>query len=208
MSENVQKAQQAGEAVPAQSTAQTQTAQSQTAQTNQPTCAYTYTVKRGDSFYLIARRLGVPLRDLMNATIDIHPSRLMVGDVLCIPSCADTPAQEPSNPGTAACPANRRYVVKQGETAADIQLANNKSLHTLEVANPTLDLENLKPGDTVCVPTVDLPCALPGSVVMGEGDTLSSLATRYRLSVAQLLRANPCLAPDDFTQGTTVKLPQ
>ena len=27
-------------------------------------CAYTYTVKRGDSFYLIARRLGVPLRDL------------------------------------------------------------------------------------------------------------------------------------------------
>ena len=44
MSENVQKAQQAGEAVPAQSTAQPQTAQSQTAQTNQPTCAYTYTV--------------------------------------------------------------------------------------------------------------------------------------------------------------------
>ena len=24
-------------------------------------CAYTYTVKRGDSFYIIARRLGVPL---------------------------------------------------------------------------------------------------------------------------------------------------
>ena len=52
-------------------------------------CAYTYTVKRGDSFYLIARRLGVPLRGLMNANPDIHPARLMVGDELCIPSCAE-----------------------------------------------------------------------------------------------------------------------
>ena len=59
-------------------------------------CAYTYTVKRGDSFYLIARRLGVPLRDLMNANPDIHPARLMVGDELCIPSCAEREAQEPA----------------------------------------------------------------------------------------------------------------
>ena len=51
-------------------------------------------------------------------------------------------------------------------------------------------------------------CALPGSVVIGAEDTLEGLAARYRLSVAQLLRANPCLAPDDFTAGTTVKLPQ
>ena len=37
---------------------------SDNAAATQPACAYTYTVKRGDSFYLIARRLGVPLRDL------------------------------------------------------------------------------------------------------------------------------------------------
>lgn len=180
-------------------------------------CAYTYTVKRGDSFYLIARRLGVPLRDLMNANADIQPSRLMVGDVLCIPSCADTPAQEPDTPAqepncpaqpTPSCPAERRHTVTAGETVADIQLQNNKSLHTLEAANPNLDLENLKEGDIVCVPQVNLPCALPGSATLGEGETLETLATRFRLSVAQLLRANPCLAPDDFVKGTTVKLPQ
>ena len=48
-------------------------------------CAEEYTVKRGDSFYLIAHKLGVPLRDLLAANRDIHPARLMVGDVLCIP---------------------------------------------------------------------------------------------------------------------------
>ena len=193
-----------------------------TSAAQQPACAYTYTVKRGDSFYLIARRLGVPLRDLMNANADIPPSRLMVGDVLCIPSCADTPAQEPETPAAptpeapetpapetpAPCPVERQHVVQANETAADIQLQHNKSLHTLEAANPTLDLENLRAGDTVCVPNVNLPCALPGSVVMAEGDTLESVANEYRLSVAQLLRANPCLAPDDFVAGTTVKLPQ
>ena len=173
-------------------------------------CAYTYTVKRGDSFYLIARRLGVPLRDLMNANAEIPPSRLMVGDVLCIPSCADSPAQEPDTPAQdpAACPAERRHKVAAQETVTDIQIQHNKSLHTLEVANPQLDLDNLKEGDTVCVPPVNLPCALPGSAVVGEGENLESLAHRYRLSVAQVLRANPCLAPDDFVPGVTVKLPQ
>ena len=33
-------------------------------QTTSQTCAYEYTVRRGDSFYLIAHRLGVPLKDL------------------------------------------------------------------------------------------------------------------------------------------------
>ena len=34
-------------------------------------CAYSYTVKRGDSFYLIAQRTKVPLRELPNANPDI-----------------------------------------------------------------------------------------------------------------------------------------
>lgn len=188
-------------------------------------CAYTYTVKRGDSFYLIARRLGVPLRDLMNANPDIHPARLMVGDELCIPSCAereaqkpaplpdkfpvpDAPGIEPGKPELVTCPENRRAVVQEGQTVADLQLEYDRSFHTLEAANPTLDLDDLKAGQTVCVPPVNLPCALPASVVLGEGETLESLSVRFNLPVATLLRANPCLAPDDFSQGVTVKLPQ
>ena len=58
------------------------------------------------------------------------------------------------------------------------------------------------------MPTMSQFSDLPGSAVIAEGDTLESLANRYRLSLAQLLRANPCLAPDDFVPGVTVKLPQ
>ena len=58
-------------------------------------CGYEYTVRRGDSFYLIAHRLGVPLRDLLEANSDVNPARLMVGDVLCIPMEADDQPDEP-----------------------------------------------------------------------------------------------------------------
>ena len=68
-----------------------------TAASGGQTCAYEYTVKRGDSFYLISKRLGVSLRDLIAANPAINPARLMVGDVLCIPLSDATQqiAQEP-----------------------------------------------------------------------------------------------------------------
>ncbi len=204
-------------------------------QTNQQNCAYTYTVKRGDSFYLIARRLGVPLRDLMNANPTFEPTRLMVGDVLCVPYCSGDNTQQPETPDTtpdanvpetpiaplppetppaydgedtATCPEDRRAVITEGQTVADLQITYDKSYRTLEAANPNVDLQNLTAGQVVCIPDINLPCALPSSIVMRDGETLSSIAVTYNLPVAQLLRANPCLAPDDFTAGTTVKLPQ
>ena len=66
-------------------------------------CGYEYTVRRGDSFYLIANRLGVPLRDLLEANSDVNPARLMVGDVLCIPTEeSDAPPAQPAQPEPAA----------------------------------------------------------------------------------------------------------
>ena len=74
-------------------------------QTTSQTCAYEYTVRRGDSFYLIAHRLGVPLKDLLEANSDINPARLMVGDVLCIPgTAAETPDTTPTTPAAPSTP--------------------------------------------------------------------------------------------------------
>ncbi|MBR4360119.1 MAG: LysM peptidoglycan-binding domain-containing protein [Clostridia bacterium] len=193
-------------------------------------CMYQYTVKRGDSFYLIAHRLGVGLRELLEANPDIPPSRLTVGDVLCIPgadvekpACENpddapggetgpteqSPGQEeqPENSGY-ACPANRRTVVQEGQTASDLQLRYNLSYHTLKAANSDRDLEQLQGGDVICVPESNIACPLPASIVLGENDTLESVAMRYNVPIAELLRVNPCLAPRDFTAGATVRLPE
>jgi len=193
-------------------------------------CAEEYTVKRGDSFYLIAHKLGVPLRDLLAANSDIHPARLMVGDVLCVPreeddspqtgglggSAPETGSNADSSSGNAGiapdptlpCPETEQYVVEQGQTVSDLQLRNLVSRHTLESANPGVDLDSLQAGQKLCIPTENVPCALPETYMLAEGETLESVAVRFNLPVASLLRCNPCLAPQDFESGVTVVLPR
>lgn len=205
---------------------------------NTANCAYEYTVKRGDSFYLIAHRLGVQLRDLLEANPDIPPSRLTVGDVLCIPygntsqpsqdnstnnnsnnnsgsaacpPCPETPTQpdtpvEPENPEN-ICPPNRRTVVQNGQTASDLQLRYDLSYYTLQTANADKDLDALQGGDVVCIPESNLPCNLPTTLTLQENETLESIAVTYNLPIAALLRVNPCLAPEDFAAGVTIRLP-
>ena len=240
-------------------------------------CAEEYTVKRGDSFYLIAHKLGVPLRDLLAANRDIHPARLMVGDVLCIHREEDDTPSAGTGTGNAgssgsstgstggttgsgntgstsgttdsdstgsaggttgstgstgstggttnsgstdstdgaetetpapSCPVDQRVQVEQGQTVADIQLKNLLSRHTLESANPGVNLDRLRTGQTLCVPTENVPCDVPETYTMGTGETLESLAVKFGLPVARLLRSNPCLAPQDFEAGTVVVLPR
>ena len=245
-------------------------------------CAEEYVVKRGDSFYLIAHKLGVPLRDLLAANRDIHPARLMVGDVLCIPREEDdrpqggttgsstgstgnagtgstgstgigsnntdtnhntssnqmdnmpspdgntgnsmpdsnttggtgegngtvipSPAPTPA-PGL-ACPVEEQVTIAQGETIADIQLQNLLSRNTLQTANPTLDLDTLQAGQTICVPAENIACKLPPTYTLQAGETLEAVAMRFNLPLGSLLRVNPCLAPQDFEEGVTVILPR
>ena len=202
-------------------------------------CAEEYTVKRGDSFYLIAHKLGVPLRDLLAANRDIHPARLMVGDVLCIPREEDDSATDGSGSGstggstggsgsgstggsgsgstgstttpsepTLSCPLDQQHIIQRGQTVADIQIRNLLSRHTLETANPEVDLDALRVGQTICVPTENVPCTLPETYTLQATETLEAVAVNFNLPVAAILRANPCLAPQDFEPGVTVILPQ
>lgn len=194
-------------------------------------CGYEYTVRRGDSFYLIAHRLGVPLRDLLEANSDVNPARLMVGDVLCIPmeeddlpqepAMEETPAgdeegnlDEPAAPGEgpedenmAVCPADDRHTVEEGETVSDIQLSHGLNRHTLELANPEANLDALSAGQVLCVPNENVPCDVPTTYILRRDDTLESVSLQWNVSVGALLRANPCLAPTDFAPGVCITLP-
>ena len=329
--------------------------------TNTGKCAEEYVVKRGDSFYLIAHKLGVPLRDLLAANRDIHPARLMVGDVLCVPREEDdspqtgglggsqsggttqttqatgttqsgtttqsggmttqatgttqsgtttqsggmttqatgttqsgttqttqatgttqsgattqsgsmttqatgttqsgtttqsggmttqttqatgttqsgvttqsggTTTQTTQATGTSQstgmaqttqptcmtgqtapdttlpCTEDEQWIVQKGQTVSDLQLRGLVSRHTLETANPGVDFENLRVGQTVCIPKDNVPCALPETYTLAATETLEAVAMRFNLPVASLLRANPCLAPQDFEGGVTVILPK
>ena len=198
-------------------------------------CGYEYTVRRGDSFYLIANRLGIPLRDLLEANSDINPARLMVGDVLCIPMEEDDKPPEPIVPETPVipeipgelpeepfpeggdldkpaeesipCPDGSPYILQPGETIAEVQLRADVNRYTLEYANPAADLDNLAAGQVLCVPSRSSSCPAPATYILQQEDTLESTALRLNTSLSALLRRNPCLAPSDFTAGRRIFVP-
>ena len=249
-------------------------------------CGYEYTVKRGDSFYLIAHRLGVPLRDLLEANSEVNPARLMVGDVLCIPmeeddrpqaapvptptpspapapeapapvpepeapavpqitaptpevtqpetaqpeasqpeaaqpeaaspsEDADDSLDQPASPGSgteseafSTCPESNRHTIAQGETISDIQISSGLNLHTLQLANPNTNLDDLTAGQVLCVPDENTPCDTVSTYTLRQEETLESAALRLNVSVGALLRANPCLAPADFSAGMCINIPR
>lgn len=161
-----------------------------------------YTVQRGDSFYLIAQRLGVPLANLLAANPGVDPARLMIGQVICVP--AVTP---PSR-----CPAGQSvHTVNSGQTFVDVLVLYNVSYGALAQANPNVNLGALTAGQQLCIPPVGSRGTCPSGVGpyrMATGDTLSTMATRFRTSVSALLMTNANMSPTDFAAGAIICLPE
>ena len=165
-----------------------------------PSGSQTYRVQRGDSFYLIARKFGVSVRTLMNANPSIAAGRLLVGDLLCIPTGEGR-----------SCPiGSSAYTVQQGQSVVDVMVASNVSLRALREYNEDIRLTALRPGDVLCVPpSGDRGLCDNGGPVyrLQEGDTLEEIADLNGTNVEQLLRLNPNLLPSDFTTGQVICLP-
>ncbi len=165
-----------------------------------PTGSQTYRVQRGDSFYLIARKFGIGVRTLMNANPTIAAGRLLVGDILCVPTGEGR-----------SCPiGSSAYTVQQGQSVVDVMVASNVSMRALREYNEDIRLTALRPGDVLCVPpSGDRGLCDNGGPVyrLQEGDTLEEIAELNGTNVEQLLRLNPNLLPSDFTAGQVICLP-
>ena len=165
-----------------------------------PSGSQSYRVQRGDSFYLIARKFGIGVRTLMNANPNIAAGRLLVGDILCIPTGEGR-----------SCPiGSSAYTVGQGQSVVDVMVASNVSLRALREYNEDIRLTALRPGDVLCVPpSGDRGLCDNGGPVyrLQEGDSLEEIAQLNGTNVEQILRLNPNLLPSDFTAGQVICLP-
>ena len=167
---------------------------------NCPVGSQSYTVQRGDSFYLIARKFGVSVRALMNANPAIAAGRLLVGDILCVPTGEGR-----------SCPVgSAAYTVQPGQSVVDVMVASNVSLRALREYNEDVRLTALRPGDVLCVPpSGDRGLCENGGPLyrIQEGDSLEEIAEANGTNVEQLLRLNPNLLPSDFAAGQVICLP-
>lgn len=167
-------------------------------------CGYEYTVRRGDSFYLIANRLGVPLRDLLEANSDINPARLMVGDVLCIPMEEDDyPQVESPAPETPSVPeaptAPETPVIPETPSVPEAPSAEEPPEALLPDAEENLDTPAIDEGMTVC------PEANRYTVAPGE--TVADVQLRANVNRYTLQTANPSADLDTLQAGQVLCVP-
>lgn len=171
------------------------------------------TVRAGDSMWAIAQRAGVSLQELIRANPHVaNPGVIFPGQVLNLPGANDdfeVPApppiaSAPPAPATPPTSGTGSYAVKPGDSMWGIASRHGVSLSALIAANPQVrDPNVLRVGDVLHLPggapsPAPAPTPAPGPTpaapseyVVRTGDSMSGIAQRAGVSLAELLRANP-----------------
>jgi len=112
-----------------------------------PPCTngFYYTIRAGDTLYLLAQRFGVSVDAIIRANPGIDPNNLQIGQVICIPQAIPTPDLPPCLHGV-------YYTVKPGDTFYLIAQRFCVSVYELMSANPGVDPNNLMIGQILCIP--------------------------------------------------------
>lgn len=162
-----------------------------------------YTVAKGDSLWMIAKKFGLSLENLIKANPQIKdPNKIYEGDRVVIPLGEDE--------------GRPYYVVQSGDTMWAIAKKFDVSLNDLILANPQVsDADAILPGQKILLPlSEDVPCKVPMGVNNGalyevkNGDTLFLIAQRYAMNLDSLRAANPEIRDGDrLVPGMQIYLP-
>jgi len=120
-----------------------------------PPAVQEYIIQKGDSFYIIGKKLNVPWKAIQDANPNVNPSKLKIGEKIVIPAAAATPVAGGVAPGvampTVAGVGDQPYVVKSGDTLTKIARAHGTTVKALRSAN-NLTTDRIKVGDKLVIP--------------------------------------------------------
>lgn len=157
-----------------------------------------YTVRQGDTMYLIAQRFGIPLNILIAANPQISdPNIIIPGQIICIPS---------SYPPVCT---GKGYMVQSGDTLFLIAKRFGVPLNVLIAANPQIkNPDVLRPGQVICIPESYPPACSGRLYVIQSGDTLYLISQRFAVPLNTLIEANPQITnPDVIYPGQIICIP-
>ena len=113
-----------------------------------PGCARYHLVRAGETLYSIARLYGVSVWSIVNANRLPNPSRIYVGQWLCIPRGGWPPPPPPPPPP--AC--GRYHCVVRGETLYSIGRLYGVSPWVIAAANGIYNLSRIYVGQRLFIP--------------------------------------------------------
>lgn len=107
-----------------------------------PSGTFPHTVKAGDTYWTLAQRYNTTVDAIMKANPTVDPSKLQIGQTICIPSSS-----------TGSCPAGSfSYTIKSGDTIWNLAQRYNTTVEAIMKLNPTINPNNLQIGQVICIP--------------------------------------------------------
>ncbi len=168
-----------------------------------------HTVQRGENLSIIAARYGSSVSAIKQAN-GLRRTMIHPGQSLVVPRFGDStpaPSHRAADNGT--------YVVQSNDTLWDIARSFSISVDALCGANGLGKRDVIQPGQRLRLPTGASGRTAParstssswtGSYTVRSGDTLSAIASRHRVSVNELRRANG-LRTSRIYPGNTLTVP-
>ncbi|SIR03456.1 peptidoglycan endopeptidase LytE [Peribacillus simplex] len=151
-----------------------------------------HVVKLGDTLSKIAKKYNLSLSALLKLNNDISNSdRIYIGQSIRVSGKAPVSSSTAKNN-----PSNATYRVKSGDTLDKIARVNNMTVKQLKSKN-NLTSNLIFPGQVLKVNTLNNNTNTNNSknttkvYVVKLGDSLSTIAKRYNLSLSALLKINP-----------------
>jgi LysM repeat protein len=188
-----------------------------------PSPTSTYTIKSGDTLDSIAAALGITVSALEAANPTVNPNNLQVGSHITIPSTATTtPAPIPTPVST---PPTETYTIQAGDTLTSIATKLGTTVAALEAANPGINPNNLQIGTQISLPSTSTaptptltpvvptptpnpnPPASTSTYNIQAGDTFSTIAASFNVTLAAIEAANPGVNPGSLQVGEVINLP-
>jgi len=171
-----------------------------------PAGSFPYTIKKGDTLYLLAIRFNTTVDAIMKLNPGIDPENLQIGQVICIPEQKVSPTPPPCHNGF-------YYTIQQGDTIFFLSQRFGVSVEAILNANPGIDPNNLMIGQVICIPKPympqpELPHCHGVYYTVKPGDTFYLLAQRFCVSVYELMSANPGVDPNNLMVGQVLCIPK
>ena len=149
----------------------------------------THRIEAGDTVSSIAARYGLSLEEVLRVNNLQSSSLIFAGEELRLPGAGTTAAPSPS--------AAAVYTVKSGDTLSAVAAAHGVSLDAVLAANGLTLTSVIHPGQEISLsggtaPSV-APAAEPAAAAthtVEAGDTLTGIAARHNLGLADLMAAN------------------